>query len=137
MLVYRMENREHVGMYTAGAVSNLYDTQRHPSPWSDNLTKYVTPEYRFGFADRVQMYRWIGEEKETYKSFKKNKIYIGVYKLDKRHVRFGEKQIVFKRDKSVHVAFYDPKHLLNVEYITGEFNPLPLAVQSAGWYPAG
>jgi len=108
--VFRVENSEGVGMYCLDVYIEAY--QSHPCPSRDGLKDYFgyhlsfkqieknRKEYFFGFKSIDQLYSWLYLADENLR-LREDGAMISWYKIDKRNVRYGINQIIFKKNKAI------------------------------------
>lgn len=106
MLVYRIESKKFGwGPYcrywsdesrSVKLVVPDLASDRNPTPWTDGIKKtglYNNETYRHGFIDTKKLRAWfVGKER---RALKKAGYVCNVYRIPKKHVLEGKKQVVF------------------------------------------
>ena len=101
--VFRVENSDNVGMYSADASKDMFDLQgRHPTPGDDIKLGPVWEKMEVGRKDRMrfafssieQLKCWI-YSKPLRESLTDEEFSINVYSVSEEHTHIGETQCVF------------------------------------------
>lgn len=112
VLVYRLENKEGKGIYTIGLKDTRVVSRDQPPPFEDGDIKAIfTPEkagfktdynqrWFFGFKDIEDLEKWFNSEIDLFLDM------ISIYKVPKRFVVYGKKQLIFKKEQSEFKEFY-------------------------------
>lgn len=110
MKVYRLEDIEGTGYYTSPVkpvkTTIFTDPKNHPLPiydgielskfWNNTLNN-VKNNYYFGFKSIVQYIDWFHIYRDA---LSMHGFILSVYSIHKNYIRFGEKQLVFRKDRS-------------------------------------
>ena len=105
--VYRVENMEsRKGPYVCtsiynriwqDAITDHYDDNTHPEPDEDGCS-YIKDDEYCGFDSMHSLLRWFSYDELDI--LLKNNFHIRTYTVPYADVRFGRKQLVFKRSKT-------------------------------------
>lgn|SRR5690606_5818811 len=113
MFIWRIENDEGIGPYHTGDATslNLYDSSNvHPSPREDisewkNMDYRSLVKYRFGFKCTDDLSRWFNG-RSLIKLYE-NGFRIVKYKVDRRYVMIGKRQVAFDITKAKRVLVHN------------------------------
>lgn len=103
LIIYRVEDSYHTGMYSAETSSNMFELQsRHPPPEDDvtlgpkwkALSKDERDPYHFGFASMEQLKFWIYMQ-EWRTELESEGYRVSVYSVSPSCALVGETQCVF------------------------------------------
>lgn len=109
MLVYRVEKFDKFGPYRGNPTGNPKclkkldaDFCRHPLPKEDGLYGNVDQRCCFGFKSLDSVVDWFDE---IIDELANEGWYISIYKIKKKFIRFGRRQIYFRKDRAIHVGY--------------------------------
>ncbi len=103
LIIYRVEDSDNCGMYSADISNNMFELQsRHPPPHDDVtlgpkwkvLTSDQKDPYRFGFASLEQLKFWIYMQ-EWRTELEAEGYRVSVYLVPSKFTMVGETQCVF------------------------------------------
>lgn len=114
MLIFRIEDKNGNGPYSSSwnyyrSIQKLNGTNQ-PSPYYECI-KFKCEQHKFGFIDLNQYQEWFNE-KWRFK-FKKHNFRLNVYKVFKKDVLFGKRQIAFDFNKAKFIKSLDPMVFTN------------------------
>ena len=105
MKVYRWENAKGYGPYIDNNISlgdtlrrRHHDTKYHPGPCQDGGLEHIYPTEVCGFRSLRQMHKWFSPD--DIKLMMRYRYKLVVYDIDEEDIRFGRKQVVFKKKEA-------------------------------------
>ena len=111
MLVYRLEDINQIGCYTNG-VTTYFDFDPScdmPCPREEgifrNFNSAESKSYYCGFKSLEQVQEWFSEENLDFMA--KHGTLVSVYKIEKKYIKFGKKQLMFLLNHAILVERMD------------------------------
>jgi hypothetical protein len=115
MKVWRLESREGLGVFAAGAVSRIpwklleggraRDPYRHPDPESEGLE--MDDEWFCGFASLEQYKIWFNTKAQR-AHLTQQGVRLKLYDVPSRYVKRGKAQTIFVKEQAKHIASRKP-----------------------------
>lgn len=100
--IYRIVNKTGRGMYRStnereslwDEAVGVHNNRIHPLPFSDGISRYIDPEFRFGFRDIEQMKEWTIDS-ETRTALERCGGRVHVYRVPKHKIVYGNRQVMY------------------------------------------
>ncbi len=125
MLVIRIEDKENYGPWSSDSGSYVAfknsDTNHHndnekcPGTYKDGISFKDEDSGHYSHAvSSLDLYQdWFTEDNR--KALQKAKFKTSIYKVPKKYIIFGKRQVVFKREKSKLVAQFKPTEIKKIK----------------------
>jgi len=102
--IYRYEHPDtSSGPYWTGwcPIREHNETTGHPNPWDDCNIGIDEGEI-CGFKDKKQLVRWFNTQER--RELKNNKYEIVKYRVPSEHIKYGNRQVVFKENEAIKLS---------------------------------